>query len=133
MFIHPSSALFQHQPQWVVYHELGEGRRGALAVVHYGQGVWMIARPSYTPHSPSPRPLCTAPPPPCTAPAVLTTKEYMREVCEIDPKWLVEMAPRFFKAADPHKLSRRKRYERIEPLYDRFNEPNEWRLSKRRG
>ena len=70
-------------------------------------------------------------PPPCTA--VLTTKEYMREVCEIDPKWLVEMAPRFFKAADPHKLSRRKRYERIEPLYDRFNEPNEWRLSKRRG
>lgn len=28
------------------------------------------------------------------------------QVCEIDPKWLVEMAPRFFKAADPHKLSR---------------------------
>ena len=22
MFIHPSSSLFQHQPQWVVYHEL---------------------------------------------------------------------------------------------------------------
>ena len=22
MFIHPSSAIFQHQPQWVVYHEL---------------------------------------------------------------------------------------------------------------
>lgn len=22
VFIHPSSALFQHQPQWVVYHEL---------------------------------------------------------------------------------------------------------------
>ncbi|KAI7836400.1 hypothetical protein COHA_009732 [Chlorella ohadii] len=86
VFIHPSSAIFQHQPQWVVYHEL-----------------------------------------------VLTTKEYMREVCEIDPKWLVEMAPRFFKPADPHKLSRRKRHERIEPLYDRFNDPNEWRLSKRRG
>ncbi|KAI3436603.1 hypothetical protein D9Q98_006020 [Chlorella vulgaris] len=86
VFIHPSSALFQHQPQWVVYHEL-----------------------------------------------VLTTKEYMREVCEIDPKWLVEMAPRFFRAADPHKLSRRKKHERIEPLYDRFAEPNEWRLSKRRG
>lgn len=41
------------------------------------------------------------------------------QVCEIDPKWLVEMAPRFFRAADPHKLSRRKRHERIEPLYDR--------------
>ncbi len=22
VFIHPSSAIFQHQPQWVVYHEL---------------------------------------------------------------------------------------------------------------
>ena len=30
----------------------------------------------------------------------------LKQVCEIDPKWLVEMAPRFFKAADPHKLSR---------------------------
>jgi hypothetical protein len=144
------------------------------------------------------------------------------QCCQIDPKWLVEMAPRFFKAADPHKLSRRKRQvsrrkrsgprphlpcpactlnpappalqtlpclhfepcparavlglqesacpatprkqktspaqlhapapllmhvsgwrlcvacllcvqERIEPLYDRYNEPNMWRLSKRRG
>jgi hypothetical protein len=42
------------------------------------------------------------------------------QVAEIDPKWLVELAPRFFRAADPHKLSRRKRYERIEPLYDRW-------------
>lgn len=50
---------------------------------------------------------------------VLTTKEYMREVMAIDPRWLVELAPRFFKSADPYKLSRRKRMERIEPLYDR--------------
>uniref|UniRef100_A0A7S3QLZ2 RNA helicase n=2 Tax=Dunaliella TaxID=3044 RepID=A0A7S3QLZ2_DUNTE len=64
---------------------------------------------------------------------ILTTKEYMREVLAIDPRWLVELAPRFFKAADPYKLSRRKRMERIEPLYDRFNDPNAWRLSKRRG
>jgi len=28
---------------------------------------------------------------------VQTTKEYMREVCAIDPKWLTEVAPRFFK------------------------------------
>ena len=55
------------------------------------------------------------------------------QVCQIDPKWLVELAPRFFKSADPHKLSRRKRHERIEPLYDRYNDPNEWRLSKRKG
>ena len=64
---------------------------------------------------------------------VLTTKEYMREVMAIDPKWLLELAPRFFQSSDPRKLSKRKRQERIEPLYDRFNDPNEWRLSKRRG
>lgn len=84
--IHPGSALFQHQPDWVVYHEL-----------------------------------------------VLTSKEYMRECTAVDPRWLVELAPRFFKQADPHKLSRRKRQEKIEPLYDRYNEPNDWRLSRRRG
>ncbi|DBA76854.1 TPA: hypothetical protein ACH3X2_008868 [Trebouxia sp. C0005] len=86
VFIHPSSALFQRQPDWVVYFEL-----------------------------------------------VLTSKEYMREVCAIDPKWLVELAPRFFKSADAHKLSRRKRAERLEPLYDRYNDPHAWRLSRRRG
>ena len=44
-------------------------------------------------------------------------------MCAIDPKWLVELAPRFFKSADAHKLSRRKRAERLEPLYDRYNDP----------
>jgi ATP-dependent RNA helicase DHX8/PRP22 len=86
VYIHPSSSLFQRQPDWVVYFEL-----------------------------------------------VLTTKEYMREVCAIDPKWLVELAPRFFKASDPNRMSKRKRQERLEPLYDRFNDPMAWRLSKRRG
>ncbi|KAG1330457.1 Helicase [Cocos nucifera] len=86
VYIHPSSALFQRQPDWVMYHEL-----------------------------------------------VMTTKEYMREVTAIDPKWLVELAPRFYKAADPTKMSKRKRQERIEPLYDRYHEPNSWRLSKRRA
>ncbi len=71
VYIHPSSSLFQRQPDWVVYFEL-----------------------------------------------VLTTKEYMREVCVIDPKWLVELAPRFFKASDPNRMSKRKRQERLEPLYD---------------
>ena len=86
VYIHPSSSLFQRQPDWVIYHEL-----------------------------------------------VLTTKEYMREVCVIDPRWLVELAPRFFKAADPNRMTRRKRSEKLEPLYDRFNDPMAWRLSKRRG
>ena len=86
VYIHPSSALFNRAPEWLIYHEL-----------------------------------------------VLTTKEYMREVMAIDPKWLTELAPRFFRKADPNQLSKRKRMERIEPLYDRFNDPNAWRLSKRRG
>lgn len=73
VYIHPSSALFNRQPEWVVYHEL-----------------------------------------------VLTTKEYMREVTTVDPKWLVEFAPAFFKMGDPTKLSKRKRQERLEPLYNRW-------------
>ena len=84
--IHPSSALFQRQPEMVVYHEL-----------------------------------------------VLTTKEYMRECMAIEPKWLTELAPRFFQAADPSKLSRRKKSERIAPLFDRFaQDQNAWRLSRRK-
>ena len=51
---------------------------------------------------------------------VLTTKEYMREVTAIDAKWLVEFAPAFFKFADRNKLSKRKREQRIEPLYNRY-------------
>ncbi|KAH0882580.1 LOW QUALITY PROTEIN: hypothetical protein HID58_058676, partial [Brassica napus] len=56
-----------------------------------------------------------------------------QEVTVIDPKWLVELAPRFFKVAYPTHMSKRKRQERIEPLYDRYHEPNSWRLSKRRA
>jgi ATP-dependent RNA helicase DHX8/PRP22 len=82
-FIHPSSALFNKQPEWVIYHEL-----------------------------------------------VMTTKEYMREVVAIDPKWLVEVAPNFFKSADPNKISKRKMKEKLEPLYNRFEKPNEWRISR---
>lgn len=64
---------------------------------------------------------------------VLTTKEYMREVMAIEAKWLVELAPRFFRTGDPNQLSRRKRRERIEPLYDKYAQrPDDWRLSKRK-
>ena len=55
---------------------------------------------------------------------ILTTKEYMRETTAIDPKWLVEFAPAFFKFADPTKLSKRKRQERVEPLYNRYDMPS---------
>ncbi|GJW53731.1 probable pre-mRNA-splicing factor ATP-dependent RNA helicase DEAH5 [Tanacetum coccineum] len=86
VYIHPGSALFKRNPDWVIYHEL-----------------------------------------------LMTTKEYMSEVTVVDPKWLVELAPRFFKVSDPTKLSKHKRQERIEPLHDRYNEHNSWRLRKRRA
>lgn len=86
VFIHPSSALFNSNPEWVIYHEL-----------------------------------------------VMTTKEYMREVLAIDPKWLLEVAPNYFKQAEEQGLSKRKREEKLEPLFNRFEEPNAWRLSKRKA
>lgn len=49
--IHPSSVLFGHKPQWLLYHEL-----------------------------------------------VLTSKEFMRNCMPIDPNWLKEVAPHYFKA-----------------------------------
>lgn len=85
VYVHPSSALFNRQPDWVIYHEL-----------------------------------------------VLTTREYMREVVAIDAKWLVEFAPAFFKFADQNKLSKRKRNERLEPLYNKYEEPNSWRISRQK-
>jgi ATP-dependent RNA helicase DHX8/PRP22 len=44
VYIHPSSALFNRNPEWVLYHEL-----------------------------------------------IMTTKEYMRNIITIEPKWLVEV------------------------------------------
>jgi len=61
---------------------------------------------------------------------VLTGKEYMREVLTIDPRWLIEVAPSFFKQADPNKISKRKRQEKLEPLFNRYEKADEWRLSK---
>lgn len=48
---------------------------------------------------------------------VLTTKEYQREVSQIDHQWLVEVAPNFFKYSDFASISKRKKNEKIEPLF----------------
>ena len=66
---------------------------------------------------------------------VLTTKEYMHCTTGIEPKWLVEAAPTFFKVAPTDRLSKRKKAERIQPLYNRFAGEDDWRLSaqKRQG
>merc|ERR1712071_618333 len=47
---------------------------------------------------------------------VQTTKEYLREVTTIDPKWLVEYAPAFFKFSDPTKLSNFKKSKNRTPV-----------------
>lgn len=86
--LHPSSALFGKQAEWVIYHTL-----------------------------------------------LLTSKEYMHCTTTIEPKWLVEAAPTFFKVAPTDKLSKRKKAERIQPLYNKFAAEDDWRLSaqKRQG
>lgn len=86
VYIHPSSAIFNKNPEWVIYHEL-----------------------------------------------VLTTKEYMRNIMVIEAKWLTELAPAFYKSADPNKMTKAKRLQKIEPLHDRFNPKDSWRLSRRKG
>lgn len=72
VYIHPSSALFNRNPEWCIYHEL-----------------------------------------------ILTTREYCHNVTAIEPKWLVEVAPQFFKVADANKISKRKKQEKIEPLFNK--------------
>ncbi|KAK1771543.1 P-loop containing nucleoside triphosphate hydrolase protein [Phialemonium atrogriseum] len=87
VYLHPSSALFGKQAEWVIYHTL-----------------------------------------------VLTTKEYMHCTTAIEPKWLVDAAPTFFKVAPTDRLSKRKAAERIQPLYNKYAGEDDWRLSaQRRG
>jgi ATP-dependent RNA helicase DHX8/PRP22 len=67
---------------------------------------------------------------------VETTKEYMHVCSAIEPKWLVEAAPTFFKVAGlKGEMSKRKKAERIQPLHNRFAGEDDWRLSaqKRQG
>ncbi|RKU47189.1 DEAH-box ATP-dependent RNA helicase prp22 [Coniochaeta pulveracea] len=85
VYLHPSSALFGKQAEWVIYHTL-----------------------------------------------VLTTKEYMHCTTAIEPKWLVDAAPTFFKVAPTDRLSKRKAEERIVPLYNKFQGEDDWRLSSQR-
>ena len=86
VYIHPSSSLFNKNPEWVVYHEV-----------------------------------------------VNTSKEYMRNVSTINPRWLMDVAGKYFKVCDPNVLTKKQRNEKIEPWAVRFGDPNEWRLSKRKG
>lgn len=88
--IHPSSALFQRPPEWCIYYEL-------------------VLTASESEEATKERTLLTHPP-----------EEYMHQVTAIEPKWLSEVAPTFFRVADQNKISKRKAAEKIEPLFDRF-------------
>lgn len=48
----------------------------------------------------------------------------------IDPKWLIEFAPSFFKMGDNTKLSTYKKNQKIDPLFNKYEDANAWRLSR---
>lgn len=60
---------------------------------------------------------------------VLTTREYMRYVTSIEPKWLVQAAPTCFELADSAKLRKRRDAEGIQPLLAKHQTGEDWRLS----
>jgi ATP-dependent RNA helicase DHX8/PRP22 len=62
---------------------------------------------------------------------VQTTKEYIRDVSVIEPHWLPELAPNLYSKADSNQLSKAKQAEKIQPLYNKFEDESVWRLSKR--
>jgi len=63
---------------------------------------------------------------------IVTSKEYMSKCMVVDPKWLPEVAPRFYKPAEGGgKMSKAKKRVKIEPLFDKFAPKGVWRLSKR--
>ena len=64
---------------------------------------------------------------------VMTSKEYMREVSVIDPIWLIDVAPNFFKMNDPTILDEKKLNEKLRPIFNKHEEPNQWRVGKRKG
>jgi ATP-dependent RNA helicase DHX8/PRP22 len=64
---------------------------------------------------------------------VQTTREYLRDVCVIDPEWLPEVAPKLFTKADAGRLHKSKFAEKVRPLYNKFEDEAVWRLSKRYG
>lgn len=83
--IHPSSALYKQQAEYVLYGSL-----------------------------------------------LLTSKEYMLVVSQIQPEWLLEVAPNVYKAAELEDLAKRQRTESLNPLYRKSVGNGEWRVSQQR-
>ena len=49
------------------------------------------------------------------------THGYCHTVTAIEPKWLVEVTPQFFNVVGANKISKRKRQEKVEPLYNKLS------------
>ena len=62
---------------------------------------------------------------------LLTSKEYMHCVSIIDPNWLYELAPKYFRPADAKTVQEIKKKQKIVPLFSRQKKDN-WRLSSHR-
>ena len=53
---------------------------------------------------------------------VFTTKEYMRNIIEIDPKWLIDIAPHYYKQSDiEEKENEKKKKLKIAPIINDKN------------
>lgn len=63
---------------------------------------------------------------------VLTNKEYMHCTTKIDPQWLIQYASKVFRRANEGELGISKKRERIQPLFNKFDRNESWRLSRTR-
>ena len=118
VYMHPSSALFGKTAEHVIFHTLVLTTKEYM---HWTTSIEPKVRPcsllfkcgkDFTSHRMS--------------------KDYE---ADLYPQWLVDAAPTFFKVAATDRLSKRKKAERIQPLYNRFQGEDDWRLSaqKRQG
>lgn len=51
----------------------------------------------------------------------------------IDPKWLLELAPKLYKRVDGKKLTKAKSDQKIQPVFNYRTPDESWRMSKRKG
>ena len=64
---------------------------------------------------------------------VNTSKEFMRNTVMVEPRWLVELAPKFYRKASATEITQRKRNERLKPLEDgKRTNPGQWRITEQR-
>lgn len=86
VYLFPGSALFGHEPEYIIYHEI-----------------------------------------------VNTTKEYMRNTVRVDPRWLIELAPSFYRRASLNEMTTRRQHERLGAMrYKKTTSNQDWRVTNQR-